>query len=487
MPSIENVFPAADSEGVPVGATIFVIFNEEVDSTTIERAFLVTGPDTDRWTGAGLQLFDRANTPEPEFFLDSPDYTGVVQGIFTVQKLDPSGSIITDATYSYGGSPAFRSKVIFTPNDVLTALTEYTVIVSGDELDTDDIKVGIASRTVFDTQLGSNTGDGEATFTGGYTGTITDEIVVEIVTAGDIGTATYRWYKTSDVLTIRTGTTSANEVLLDDSVYLTFGGSGFDSGDEFRVNLRPPQYMSGSSTWSFKTGSGSIQAVPSSTSTSVLGDVGAASVDTTPFEVVETNPPHLGSQVALHRNEIIVDFTDPVDPATISQDSVTVEVHPVRGAYTGNDTEDIGEVPKVLSLSNSNRRLTIKIQGFIVRHRSIRVQRVYKNTSGEILRIDTITVSGYVVRDKAFVIGDRPMKKHPISGNDVYDFGTFKFHSGGRKVATEIFQTTTTRVVDEVEMIGGFSDLGAGPNFNTFDWQYGTVDVSDLPQTTDTV
>lgn len=361
MPTIENVFPSASAEGVVVGAPIFVIFDEEIDPTTVARAFLVEGPDTDRWTGAALQLFDRPATPEPEFFLDSPDYQGIVQGTFEIQKLDPSGNVITDATYSYGGSPAFRSKVIFTPDDVLSALTEYIVIVSGDELDTDDIKVGIGSRTVFDTQLGSNTGDGEATFTGGYTGTLADEIVVEIVIAGDIGTATYRWYKTSDVLTIRTGITSANEVLLDDGVFLNFAGTGFDSGDEFRVNLRPAQYMSGSSTWTFKTGSGSIQTVPSSTSTSVLGDVGASSVDTTPFEVVETNPPHLASQVPLYKNEIIVDFTDPVDPATITQDSVTVEVHPVRGPYTGNSTEDIGEVPKVLELSNNDTRLTIKI------------------------------------------------------------------------------------------------------------------------------
>jgi hypothetical protein len=361
MPSIENVFPAADAAGVPVGAPIFVIFDEEIDPTTIARAFLVEGPDTDRWTGPDLQLFDRAATPEPEFFLDSPDYQGIVQGTFEVQKLDPSGAVVTDATYSYGGTPAFRSKVIFTPDDVLSALTNYTVIVSGDELDTDDIQVGIASRTVFDTQLGLNTGDGEVTFTGGYTGTITDEIIVEIVTAGDIGTATYRWYKASDALTVRTGTTSANTILLDDNVYMVFGGSNFASGDEFRVNLRPPQYMSGSFTWVFTTGAGSIQTVPDSTSTSVLGDVGSASVDTTPFEVDETNPAHLASQVALHKNEIVVDFNDPVDPATITQDSVTVEVHPVRGAFTGNATEDIGEVPKVLELSNSNRRLTIKI------------------------------------------------------------------------------------------------------------------------------
>jgi hypothetical protein len=117
--------------------------------------------------------------------------------------------------------------------------------------------------------------------------------------------------------------------------------------------------MSGSSTWTFTTGSGSITVVPSTTSTSVLGDVGASSVDTTPFEVVETNPAHLSSQVALNNNTITIDFTDDLDADSVTQDSVKVYVNPVMGAFTGNSTENIGEVPKILTVSG--RTLTIKI------------------------------------------------------------------------------------------------------------------------------
>lgn len=362
MPSIENVFPASNSEGVPVGATIFVIFDEEIDPTTINRAFLVTGPDSDRWTGPDLQLFDRASTPDPEFFLDSPDYTGIVQGTFEVKKLNSSNAEVSDATYSYGGPASFKNKVIFTPNDVLSPTTEYTVIVSGDELDTDDIKVGIASRTVFDTQLGANLGDGSTQFVGGYVGTISDEYVVQITVAGDLGTAKYRWYKTSDPLTIRTGTTSSHEVLLDDGVYLTFGGSNFMVDDEFRAEVRPPTYMSGSMTWSFTTGSGSIQTVPSSTSTSVIGDVGSTSISTTPFTVTKTTPAHLASQVSIETDKIVVEFSDPVDPDTITQETVKISVHPARGVFTGNTVPDLGDIPKVLSLSSDQKKLTIKIQ-----------------------------------------------------------------------------------------------------------------------------
>lgn len=361
MPAIQNVFPAADSTGVPVGVTVFVVFDEEIDPTTVDRAFLISGPDTDRWTGPDLQLFDRPSTPDPELFLDSPAYTGIVQGTFEIKKLNTSNVEVDNATYSYGGPASYKSKVIFTPNDVLSAITEYTVIVSGDELDTDDIKVGIQSRTVFDTILGTNLGDGEVTYSGGYTGTITDQYVVQITVAGDIGTAKYIWYKTSDSLTVHTGTTSTHEVLLEDGVFIVCDGENFIVGDEFRVNVRPPTYMTGSMTWSFTTGSGSIVAVPSTTSTSVIGDIGSTSVDTTPFLVLSTVPDQLTSQVSIETDTIIINFNDAVDPDTITQESVKVSVHPARGKFTGNTVVDLGDIPKILTLSSDQKKLTIKI------------------------------------------------------------------------------------------------------------------------------
>lgn len=117
-----------------------------------------------------------------------------------------------------------------------------------------------------------------------------------------------------------------------------------------------------------------------------------------------------------------------------------------------------------------------------MKERSIRVQRIYKNSSGEILRIDTISVSGTVLRTKAFVTGGWDVVKDPVTNKNTLDFGTFKFHSNGREVAAETFQTTSSRTISEVEVIGGYSTLGASPNFNSFTWQYGVVDMSDLLQ-----
>ena len=356
--NIQSVYPADEAEGVVIGIQIWFIMDEEIDPTTVDRAFIVTGPDSDRWAGSVLQIFDRPQTPDPEFFLESPAYTGVVRGTFTIQKLDPSGEEIEEPTYYYGQA-AYRSKIIFTPEDHLGTLTEYIVTVLGDELDTDDIKAGLASRTVFDTRLGSNTGNGTVSITGGYTGEVDDSFVIVITTGGNIGTAGFEWYKGTAPLIVHSGVTSNNELLMDDGVYVSFGGTGFVVGDTFTTGVRPPQYMSGSFRWNFTTGSGSITAVPGTTSTSVLGDVGASSVDTTPFAVLEVTPAHRATQQKLTTRQIIVRFTDPLDEDTVTQDSVTVRIEPVRGAFSGNPVADIGEIPKALSVSGST--LTIEI------------------------------------------------------------------------------------------------------------------------------
>jgi hypothetical protein len=122
-----------------------------------------------------------------------------------------------------------------------------------------------------------------------------------------------------------------------------------------------------------------------------------------------------------------------------------------------------------------------------MKHRSATVQRLYKNGSGEVLRTDTIVISGHIVRRNAWVLGERPVKINS-TGHTVHDYGEEVFHpSGPLRVDQEIFQVTTSRTVSEVEMIGGWDTLGAGPDFKSFTWQYGTVDLNFLPGTGDTV
>ena len=352
-PTIETIFPADEQTGVVLGTTIWVIMDKEIDPTTVARAFLVESPDTDRWTGPDLLTWDRSSTEEPDFYLDSPGYKGILEGIFTYEKLDAGGDSVSSPTYSPGSS-VFKTKIIFTPTNVLAPSRTYTLYLAGDESSGDDVKAGIASRTVGDTSLGSNTGEGTAYFTGGWNASYEDIFHIEIQIGGDAGTAAYTWWRDSTPLDIRTGVVSQNEVHLTNGVYISFDQTNYEAGDTFSVNVVPAEYMTTTYKWSFSTGSGSISEVPSTTSTSIIGDVG---VPTSPvvFEVESSNPEDGQVRIPRTRKRFTVTFTK--DLADMDTDQVSIDLLPISGLYTEN--EGSINIPKILTVNGNV--LTIEI------------------------------------------------------------------------------------------------------------------------------
>ena len=353
-PTVESVNPANTQTGVVLGSPVTIIFDSEIDTSTVGRAFILEGADSDRWTGPDMILFDRPTTAVPDYYLDSPGYKGIVQGTFEYTKLDALGASVSSPTYDPSAS-TFKTKLVFTPDNVLAPGVEYRVYVAGDESSVDDIRIGIASRTVGDAELGANLGAGLAVFSGGFTGTSANQYVVQIVVAGAAGVAKYNWWRTSNPLLIRTGTVSENEVLLGEGVYLSFTGSDFQVGDQHSCRVDVPEYMTTTSTFTFTTGTGNITTVPTTTSTSIIGDVGVP-VAATVFAVSESSPADLATNVSRARRTFTITFTNTL-ASSITEEQVIVDILPALGVYNGSVAQE--NVPKILSVSGNT--LTIQI------------------------------------------------------------------------------------------------------------------------------
>jgi len=106
---------------------------------------------------------------------------------------------------------------------------------------------------------------------------------------------------------------------------------------EYVINLTYVLEVDGSTlidghiTVPFTTGSGSIEVVPSITSTSILSRVYTSPAsDTTaiPLRVVSTTPEDHAIQIPVTYSEIIVEFNKALDP-TIDPDSIIIETTPV--------------------------------------------------------------------------------------------------------------------------------------------------------------
>ena len=293
--------PANGDLGIPLAHTISVIFDREIDESTVNAGtFIVSGPETDLMTGPGLLLAQDPLRPNDDDFLISPKYEGIVQGTYSFERLDTSNTP-SDAFDYTGGGAQYRTKVTFTPSRPLSASVLYTVLLAGDEDIEDGLNTGITTRTVFDTLAGSILGTGRAEITGGYLGSTTDKFNIRIVETGKIGEAKFVWSKDSQPALEFELTTSSTKQLLTDGVYVQFFTDGTSDVDDFIVNggsdpdwsavVKAGEPLANNYQWSFTTGSGSITAPPEETSTVIggLGDLVGTQV-TEGFQIVEVTP-----------------------------------------------------------------------------------------------------------------------------------------------------------------------------------------------------
>jgi len=358
-PTIDSVYPTSGATGIPLGATVWAIFDQEIDANKIEGAFFVIGPDHSLWTGPDQVRWNRLLQPEPQEFLESPGYNGIVQGTWSVQKVNAQGQSVSVPSYSPGGG--YRSKVIFTPDEYFAALIDFTVFLAGEEAGTVTSR-GIRSRTIWDTQLGTNLGDGNVVAAGSYTGSVNATAVIEITKAGGVGVAEYKWYWQRTPGIFNVGICSGKERPLESGVTFSFTGTDFRLGDTYTIALTPAAFMVNISTWSFSTGSGSIETVPSSTSTSPTG-VPVPPIPPfvdAPFTVEKITPEHRAVQVPLARKTIRIQMSKDIDEDTITQESVRLYAEHVLGDYVDDNEPDVpSEIAKVLEVDGDTLIITI--------------------------------------------------------------------------------------------------------------------------------
>jgi hypothetical protein len=358
---VDLIHPAVSGLSIPTNDRIWVVFDREIDETTLEGSFFVSGPDQDSTLGPDMAIYkDYESLGSEEEILQSPGYGGLVQGTITVEKIriDTYGSY---TGYDYTGNGlSYRTKAIFTPTQNLAPSTEYTVYLSGDEDITDDVDTGVKSRTVFDTVKGSNLGTGTATFTGGYNGAIADIFWVEISTNGEPGSAYFTWWKDSDAVTYGPLKARQAGTILSDGVTISFGEGTYSIGDRFSVVVKAAEVFEGNLVWTFQTGSGNIKTIPSTASTLVTGSVaGSVATTTSTFSVSSTYPANQATNLGLPEADydITVTFNGTIDAATLLASRVVVETEAVNGDDTA--ITHSGILAKTLTTSAATLTITI--------------------------------------------------------------------------------------------------------------------------------
>lgn len=334
---VEDYSPPEGQTGVPLRSTVDVVFSSIMDEESVEQAFFVEGPDNDTvfgpdsvasvWPSALGEGLGREID-----FLESPAYQGVVQGAFS---------------FADDGS---QTTMTFTPSKPFGALTSYVAHLT----DCYSLSVGDAVAGV------GNTGDGEVDFFGTWNGS-SDSINIRITAAGVAGVAEFVWWKTSDpfVLGGPLLSTRRDEIPLYEGIYINFGEGTFAEDDEYSADLSSAVLCSGHLIFGFETGSGQIQSLPSSGSTSVLASLRQGTLSSSvPLQVVSIDPENHAGNVDPDLSEIVVTFNKNLDSDTVTSDVVKIVTEAATG-HPSAATVAKGLLAKQVEVSG--RRLIIKI------------------------------------------------------------------------------------------------------------------------------
>ena len=357
-PNIIDVYPAHGSQGMPVGDSVVVVFDQEIDLNSInEGSFVVSAPDNDVLFNGELQPFEPESFLQQLDVLSSPYYGGRVKGTIRFERRNASGGLIDDSTKDYDGDGAlWNTAAIFTPEVPFRANVKYTVLVAGDTSPDSDFDSGIFTRSVFDTKLEVGTNE-SANFCGTFTGDASEQYFIRISSAGETGAAEYVWWKGSDPLTTFEGLTSTGKRELENGVCVFFDKDAtHTSGDKWSVIVKPYELMDTNYSFQFYTGSGSIVVPPSERSTTGIESI--ASEEASPLMIVEITP--VDGATNLDPESIVtieVKFNKNLDPTTITPETVRVIATAVNG---DPEISAAGEIATVLDVSGNV--LTIQIQ-----------------------------------------------------------------------------------------------------------------------------
>lgn len=348
-PVLVQTYPANNDVGIPVGITMLVYFDNVVDEQKIKDSIILHGPDFDFATGPFGTNYIREDGAENPYFLTSPGFSGVaplkIQLAYydkgTMDIVEPAlADTLTEAAAS-AANIAHVAQVTLAPefNAQFAADTKYTLSIIGDP---DSQGIGVTTRTVYPIEPVAVAGDGSTDVTGTYTGLAADTIHVKITRAGDINEAKYKyWYASMGEGTAITGRLASSKFkMLESGISLRFAGENFIIDDEWRFAVAPIQRMATSTQVVFTTNDGSYSLPPDSPSTpapslppsNVLPGIDPAY----DFAVVSMNPEN-GSYGNDGLDEIVIKFSNNVDPASITDETLQLTVMSVDGLYDCTD------------------------------------------------------------------------------------------------------------------------------------------------------
>ena len=394
---LSNVsYPQNNEDEFPVGQEIIFLFSESVDIKKIKESFVLYGQDFDRTSGPDNALWLNTQSGENPFFLRSPGFKGFVD--YDVKQVLVTSHKTMEERVSqlqYVPETDQLSALIFTPKTVLKENSKYEIFVVGNNVDSlENLPGGFANlskdralsaRTVFDAYSLDLNGDyidvsSRIKSYGSFKPKNNEQsatVNIKILNAGEGSSAKYKWWfddelepqPANPVYKDRVSRCVQRWRKLDRGVLIKFSLDSYVEDEIFQINCVKSETLDTSYLLTFQTGTGSIYEYPENSSTSPIG-VGNLvlpgaipnQTQSTTLEVVSVTPFDGSVNNSLDLSKIIIEFNSNLDPATITQDTVTLTSYPISGTfdgYAGTRSDRERKVYKIISVEDNKLILEI--------------------------------------------------------------------------------------------------------------------------------
>lgn len=362
-PTISNSYPANNDVGIPVGIIGKIYFDRCVELESVKNSIVLYGNDFDKTIGADQASW--VNKSENNFFLQSPGFKGILPvkielAYYTLGSTDiVTGVTLSDEADEISENVGHVALITVDSkyNATLPESSNITLLVSGDPANK---KVGICSKTTYDIDTTGNSGNGSLQVYGIWNGSSPDTVKVKITTTGTAGTAVYKWwYESSGESSAVIGKTASRRYrTLADNLQIRFDGSNLEANDVFTFEVRAAEYLEDNHKIVFSTNDGSYLTPPSESSTPVASQPVSSDLpgSNDALSVVKMIPEHGSYNISAKNRTIIIEFSEDIDPDTITNENIKIFDYPVSGQYS--DTRAPKELQKVMTIEENI--LTIK-------------------------------------------------------------------------------------------------------------------------------